>query len=190
MGPIKSVATSLKRYAKFSGRATRSEFWWFQIFYAVCFYGGHFLGDILQSTYDGINGITLGAVVNLALILPMLSVQVRRLHDVGWSGLWVLAFYGSAISVVIVVGQTFATASLPVLLMLLAYSTLVLLLMLTVMFQYVRKSNPRGDAYGVPHLAKQAPEMSEVQSSAPQEFVPQLYIPQPQHIQQPYASYA
>lgn len=190
MGPVESVATSLTHYAKFSGRATRSEFWWFQIFYAVCFYASHSLGDMLQNTYEGINGMTLGAVMNLVLILPMLSVQVRRLHDVGWSGVWVLAFYGSAMSVVIVVGLTFATASLMVLLILLAYSALVLLLMLTVMFQYVRGSNPNGEIYGAARMAEQAPEIPEVQSFAPQEFVPQSYIPQPQYIQQSYASYA
>ncbi len=190
LGPFESVATSLINYAKFSGRATRSEFWWFQIFYAVCFYGSHSLGDALHHTYSGINGYILGGAVGLALIVPMLSLQVRRLHDVGWSGFWVLAFYGSAISAIIVVGLTFATATLTVLLILFAYSVSVLLLMLTVMFQYFRPSNAKGDIYGDSSIAKQALEMPDVQNFAPQEFIPQPYIPRPRYIQQPYTSYA
>ena len=83
----------LKRYAKFSGRASRSEFWWFQLFivivsiplYIVSFYAG----------YSGSQGLILASsglslVMWLAFALPGIAATVRRLHDTDRSGWWLL----------------------------------------------------------------------------------------------------
>lgn len=73
-----SVGACLKNYAAFTGRARRSEYWWFVL--AV------FLGSIVLSFVNRF----LGGVVYLALLLPLISVGVRRLHDIGKSGWWLL----------------------------------------------------------------------------------------------------
>jgi uncharacterized membrane protein YhaH (DUF805 family) len=72
-----SIRTCFSKYAVFEGRARRSEYWWFQLF---C---------LLVSTAAGLVPV-LGALVALALILPQLSAQVRRLHDGDRSGWFIL----------------------------------------------------------------------------------------------------
>ena len=74
----RAISTCLSRYATFSGRASRPEFWWF------------FLFQILASVAASMLGDTVAALVSLALLLPALAVGVRRLHDIGKSGWWQL----------------------------------------------------------------------------------------------------
>jgi len=73
-----SVGTCLKKYADFAGRASRSEYWWFVL---AAFLASIVLAFILR---------ILGGLVYLALLLPMIAVGVRRLHDIGKSGWWLL----------------------------------------------------------------------------------------------------
>lgn len=71
---VDAVKTCLTKYTDFSGRATRSEYWWFVLFFTIV--------------------LTVGAVVDefgtlvvlVALLLPLLSVSTRRLHDTDHSG--------------------------------------------------------------------------------------------------------
>jgi uncharacterized membrane protein YhaH (DUF805 family) len=76
-----SIKTCFKQYATFSGRASRSELWWFLLF------------TLLVSAGAGIIAEAIGALVYLALLLPNLAVQVRRLHDVDKSGWWLLIMF-------------------------------------------------------------------------------------------------
>ena len=78
-------------YAVFSGRARRSEYWYFFLFGALA----KIAGGIVQSMIVATTGIfaPVGWVVWLALLLPALAVNVRRLHDTGRSGLAVVGFY-------------------------------------------------------------------------------------------------
>ncbi len=72
-------------YANFSGRARRSEYWWFYLFTMICY--------VVASIVDAAIGIPiLTAVVMLGLIIPSLAVSVRRMHDTGRSGWWILIF--------------------------------------------------------------------------------------------------
>ncbi|RSS84129.1 DUF805 domain-containing protein [Streptomyces sp. WAC06614] len=74
----------LKKYAVFSGRARRQEFWLFVLF--------SILVSIVLAVLDavlGTNGI-LGAIYSLAIVIPSLAVGARRLHDTGRSGWWQL----------------------------------------------------------------------------------------------------
>ena len=73
-----AISVCLSKYATFTGRATRSEFWWF------------FLFQILISIAAGMLGDVVGGLVSLALLLPALAVGTRRLHDIGKSGWWQL----------------------------------------------------------------------------------------------------
>ncbi|MGW4724393.1 DUF805 domain-containing protein [Streptomyces sp. S1] len=73
----------LKKYAVFSGRARRKEFWMFQLF--------NIIAVIILSILDSILGIqVLSLIYTLAVFLPSLGVSVRRLHDTGRSGWWIL----------------------------------------------------------------------------------------------------
>ena len=78
MGIQQAFITCLKKYAVFSGRATRSEYWWF----VLC--------EILILGIASIISDTLPGLFALALVLPALAVGARRLHDIGRSGWWLL----------------------------------------------------------------------------------------------------
>ena len=75
----------LKKYAVFSGRARRTEYWMFTLINCIVGFG---LGFLLA--FAGIIGTVLGYVYSLAVLLPSLAVGARRLHDTGRSGWWLL----------------------------------------------------------------------------------------------------
>lgn len=82
--PIQWMLLPVQRYAQFSGRAPRAEYWWFVLF--------SILISIPAGIIDAILGFQLtGALVSLGLMLPSLAVSVRRLHDLDRNGWWVLA---------------------------------------------------------------------------------------------------
>ena len=84
-----SVKTCFKKYADFSGRALRSEFWWFVLF---GFLGGIIttIIDIMILGYSAESYGPLNLIFTVALILPSIAVTARRLHDVNRSGWWQL----------------------------------------------------------------------------------------------------
>ena len=86
MGFGEAVRTCFQKYAVFRGRATRSEYWFWQLFWLVVFVGCVFLSTISNSSFGG----TLFGLFILGAFIPSLSVLVRRLHDTGKSGWWVL----------------------------------------------------------------------------------------------------
>ncbi|MGB0738162.1 MAG: DUF805 domain-containing protein [Ilumatobacteraceae bacterium] len=67
----------LENYANFSGRATRPEYWWF------------FLANLILSVVLGFLPF-IGNVYSLGTLLPGIAVAMRRLHDTGRSGWWLL----------------------------------------------------------------------------------------------------
>lgn len=78
-----AVRSVLTQYANFTGRARRSEFWWF--------YLASILASIVAAIIDSIIGFPLfQIVVGLGLIVPQFAVGARRLHDTGRSGWWQL----------------------------------------------------------------------------------------------------
>ena len=82
-----SIKTCFKKFATFDGRASRSEYWWFQFFYILVV----IVAVILDGVLVGGNLETAGAleiVSQLLLLLPALAVTARRLHDVDRSGWW------------------------------------------------------------------------------------------------------
>ena len=84
-----SIKTCFKKFATFDGRASRSEYWWFQFFYMLVV----LVAVILDSILVGGNLESAGAleiVSQLVLLLPALAVTARRLHDVNRSGWWML----------------------------------------------------------------------------------------------------
>ncbi|MEX0733596.1 MAG: DUF805 domain-containing protein [Steroidobacteraceae bacterium] len=80
----------LKKYATFSGRAPRAEYWYFILFYFLILIGLSIIDSAL-GLYSGMYGIgPLGALFALSMFIPSLAVGVRRLHDIGRSGWWLL----------------------------------------------------------------------------------------------------
>ena len=85
-----SVRTCFSKYVEFSGRARRSEYWYFVLFGIAASLVTSFIDRILGTDFgDGSNGL-VGTAVSLALFLPSLAVGARRLHDTGRSGWWQL----------------------------------------------------------------------------------------------------
>lgn len=83
MGPFEAVRSCLAKYATFSGRARRSEYWWFAV---LSFAASAVLAAIAQGREGA--WIAVPVICSLALVVPGLAVQIRRLHDTGRSGLW------------------------------------------------------------------------------------------------------
>ena len=80
----------LKKYATFSGRAARSEYWYFTLFNALISIGLIILDRVI-GTYNAETAMgTLSSLYSLAVLIPSLAVSVRRLHDTGRSGWWFL----------------------------------------------------------------------------------------------------
>ena len=74
---------ALKRYADFTGRAKRQEYWMFILFYLI-FY-------LMLSVIDAVIGTpVLSSLYSLALFIPSISIAARRLHDTSRSGWWQL----------------------------------------------------------------------------------------------------
>lgn len=73
-----AVQSCFKKYANFSGRASRSECWWF------------ILAEIILLIVASLINQYLYAIVVIIFLLPVLAVQVRRMHDIGKSGWFLL----------------------------------------------------------------------------------------------------
>lgn len=87
-----AIARCFKRYATFSGRATRAEYWWFVLFgillslpFELCTRPAVESGFLSSEGYS-----VLSAFFSIFLFLPSLAVSVRRLHDIDFSGWWAL----------------------------------------------------------------------------------------------------
>ena len=119
MGFGQSISTCLSKYATFSGRARRSEYWWFVLFYIIVSVIASILDSIFGTRirFDSNTGTTyvyqtgwIQTIATLALLLPGIAVQVRRLHDTGRSGWWwwlnVICCIGSIILLVFYLGDS------------------------------------------------------------------------------------
>ena len=90
MSPIDWATRPLKKYADFTGRAPRAEYWWFYLLLVI----GYAIAMIIDSV------LGLGAMVGpygpavlifgLALTIPSIAAGVRRLHDTDRTGWWML----------------------------------------------------------------------------------------------------
>jgi uncharacterized membrane protein YhaH (DUF805 family) len=90
MTPIDWATRPLKKYADFSGRAPRAEYWWFYLLIII----GYIVATILDSLL-GLDGAVgpygiVTALFGLAVLIPSIAVGARRLHDTDRSGWWLL----------------------------------------------------------------------------------------------------
>lgn len=88
LSPFEWALRPMKRYAQFTGRAPRAEYWWF---YLATMVGG-LICDGIDSMAGSEIGV-LGIVFNLAVIIPSIAVTVRRLHDIDRSGWWLVVLF-------------------------------------------------------------------------------------------------
>jgi uncharacterized membrane protein YhaH (DUF805 family) len=85
---MKWYLAALKKYATFSGRAQRSEYWYFVLFNILIAFAIGFVGGVLSSVVGASSIVVVSAIYNLAVLIPSLAVFFRRLHDTGRSGWW------------------------------------------------------------------------------------------------------
>jgi uncharacterized membrane protein YhaH (DUF805 family) len=109
---LPAVAMGFKRFTDFSGRSSRSEYWWWRLFIVLVVnlpmrIGGGTDSTATQACADGKQSYLsctvlghgnpvyiFGIIVMFLTLLPDLAVTVRRLHDYGKSGWWVVGFVG------------------------------------------------------------------------------------------------
>ena len=91
-----ALYTVLKRkYSDFSGRACRSEYWWYILFVNLLYIGLSIVGGVL-TVFTGMIGaylmIAIFIIALVGLLVPSIAVTVRRMHDLNVSGWWLILF--------------------------------------------------------------------------------------------------
>jgi uncharacterized membrane protein YhaH (DUF805 family) len=89
MGFMEAVQSCLRQYVGFTGRARRSEYWWFALFGLIVSIVADLIDAMLGTMSDSNVGV-FGAIVGLGLLLPSIAVAIRRLHDTSRTGWWIL----------------------------------------------------------------------------------------------------
>ena len=99
---IESISTCFKKYFVIQGRASKSEFWWFQLLWSASFF--------IMFIFEGSEPVTYffyGIIV--IIFIPLFTVGVRRLHDTGKSGFYyfwsLVPFIGSLIVLAFMLGD-------------------------------------------------------------------------------------
>jgi len=87
---MKYFLLAFKKYADFSGRANRPEYWYFALFHIIFLIAAMMLDMGLGLTFTGGFYGFIYVFYALASFLPGLAVTVRRLHDIDKSGWWIL----------------------------------------------------------------------------------------------------
>jgi uncharacterized membrane protein YhaH (DUF805 family) len=153
------------KYADFTGRASRAEYWWYALGLIIAF--------VVLGIVEGILGIhhmifyaygPLSALLWLATIVPSLAVGVRRLHDTGRSGWWVLlpiVPYALAIGLggpAIIAGGLAAGLGIAALFMFVGFICAIVLLVFMILPGTPGENrygpNPYGDGAGTPVAAE------------------------------------
>ena len=97
-----SISTCFRKYFVIQGRASKSEFWWFQLLWSASFF--------IMFIFEGTEQVTYffyGIIV--IIFIPLFTVGVRRLHDTGKSGFYyfwsLVPFIGSLIVLAFMLGD-------------------------------------------------------------------------------------
>lgn len=88
---------ALRRYADFTGRATRQQYWMFYLFYMIIYIALLFVDAAIGTVF-------ISAIFSLVLLIPSLSIAARRLHDTSRSGWWqlilIIPFIGAIVLII------------------------------------------------------------------------------------------
>lgn len=108
-----AVTRFFKKYARFSGYASRSEYWWAQLaqfIYYFAVFGVAFALMSHDSDYVVLSAMDIALLAQIVVLIPQIAVGVRRLHDAGFHGSWYLInlipFIGGIIYLVLVLLPT------------------------------------------------------------------------------------
>lgn len=168
----KSIRTCLRNYVTFSGRASRSEYWWFALFIVIGsvilgFVDASLFGTSVVKTGPGSVSVEsdgpLASLFSLATLLPALAVGWRRMHDTGRSGLFllypliVMVGLGTAVSFFGGIGALSGGTGGGLALLVLVPAMIILAISpLLVLWWLTRPSQPGANSYGPnPHEVPQ-----------------------------------
>ncbi|MDA1245637.1 MAG: DUF805 domain-containing protein [Proteobacteria bacterium] len=87
------MSSCFSKYATFSGRASRSEFWWFYLFFTLMSWAASIVGAVTLGIGMEAGAIALSTVLQTILLVPWLAVASRRMHDINKSGWWMLIMF-------------------------------------------------------------------------------------------------
>ncbi len=87
-----AIKTGCSNYAKFAGRAARSECWFWNLFAMLADIAAAMIDRAIEAAAGSVTA-PVGALWGLAIFLPSIAVAVRRLHDTGRTGWWLLLFF-------------------------------------------------------------------------------------------------
>jgi uncharacterized membrane protein YhaH (DUF805 family) len=91
-----AVRSVLTQYAGFSGRARRSEYWYYMLAYLVAYAVMAVIGNVLSTSIPG-------ALLSLALLVPSIAVGIRRLHDTNRTGWFLLLGLVPLVNILLIV---------------------------------------------------------------------------------------
>lgn len=98
MNMIEAVKVCFSKYATFSGRARRSEYWWFALFTWIV----SLVLSLLDGSMSGDVGI-LSGIWGLGTFLPALAAGARRLHDIDRTAWWLLIMLVPLIGLIVLI---------------------------------------------------------------------------------------
>jgi uncharacterized membrane protein YhaH (DUF805 family) len=100
MGFTEAVSSAFRNYFNFSGRAPRSEYWYYTLFLFIV----AVVAVIIDFGLLGAKDIgPANAIFTLATIIPSLAMSVRRLHDIGRTGWWLLISFVPLIGIILLI---------------------------------------------------------------------------------------
>ena len=76
---LEAIQDGFKRYSDTSGRSTRPQFWYFALFYIIV----NFISSLIFSDL-------IDLIISIAIFIPYLTAGIRRMHDVGRSGWFII----------------------------------------------------------------------------------------------------
>tara|TARA_Y100000590_G_scaffold430971_1_gene545214 strand:+ start:312 stop:707 length:396 start_codon:yes stop_codon:yes gene_type:complete len=85
-----AIVFGFQRYFDFSGRSSRSEYWWWILFVLVADVVLTYAGIVFGTYNDDTTMALVSGIFSLVTLIPGIAVGVRRLHDINKTGWWVL----------------------------------------------------------------------------------------------------
>jgi uncharacterized membrane protein YhaH (DUF805 family) len=105
MSFFEAIAVCLSKYATFTGRASRAEFWWFVLFNSLT---ALIINALFAPFLGAGTGLWLATLFLVVMLLPSLAVGARRLHDMNVSGWWQLLHLSGIGSLFLYIWMMFA----------------------------------------------------------------------------------